>query len=157
VVCWGANRHFEVGAAGWPLSPVTVTGLAAPVTAIAAGAFSTCALLATGRVQCWGEQNGSPGTSSHSAIPSDVPGLTRVTGLTTGAYHTCALLAGGGVKCWGNNDVGQLGDGTTTPHASPVDVSGLASGVVALAAGIDHTCAAIAGGGVKCWGVVLGS
>ena len=75
-----------------------------------------------------------------------------VAAVTAGYWHTCALTAAGAVMCWGENGDGQLGDGTTTARSTPTMVSGLGSGVVAVAAGALHTCAVRASGGVVCWG-----
>lgn len=46
----------------------------------------------------------------------------------------------------------QLGDGTQTNRLTPVDVSGLTSGVTQVSAGSNHTCAQLTDGGLKCWG-----
>jgi alpha-tubulin suppressor-like RCC1 family protein len=69
-----------------------------------------------------------------------------------GNLHSCAISAAGGAMCWGANSVGQLGDGSLSDRSTPVAVSGLGSGVVALTAGAGHTCALTDRGAVKCWG-----
>src|SRR5687768_10842814 len=76
----------------------------------------------------------------------------------SGSRYTCAVTADGGVKCWGRNDAGQLGDGTMTHRAAPVDVlvspgGAPLTGVSAIVTGFDHACALMTSGHVKCWGV----
>lgn len=156
--CWGSNEYspLSIGTAEERGLPMGMAGLTNDVTAIAVGGFHTCALLSSGGVKCWGEneygQLGN-GMTVDSRKPVDVAGLTSgVTAIAVGWYHTCALLSGGGVKCWGWNDAGQLGDNSTADHHTPVDVVGLTSGVKAIAAGGFHTCALLSIGGAKCWG-----
>jgi hypothetical protein len=158
--CWGRNVEGQLGN-GSQLSsttPVAVTGLSSGVTAIVPGRNHTCALTDAGGALCWGEnaygQLGD-GTTTMRTTPTPVAGLSSgVAAIASGARHTCALLTTGGLKCWGSNLYGQLGNGTSSPSpvTTPVNVSGLSSGVASVATGGFHSCATSTSGAARCWG-----
>lgn len=92
---------------------------------------------------------------------STLPALTNVTAIVAAGYHACALLTDGSMRCWGSNTKGEIGmsSGGTCERGSSQEacetvarqVTGLTSGVTAMAIGSKHTCA-IVSGVVKCWG-----
>lgn len=157
VFCWGDNNYGQLGDGTTENRsiPVRVNGLGSGVIALAASETNSCALTDDGKVLCWGNnENGQlgDGTQTDSLTPvmvNNLPG--KVIALVSGNWHSCALIDSGGVVCWGDNYEGELGDGTTEYRESPVQVSGLDSGVIALASGEFHTCALTASA-VKCWG-----
>lgn len=158
VKCWGGNGSGQLGnnTIGNKSIPVDVMGLGSDMGAISTSSSHTCAVTTIGEVKCWGNNSNGQlgdGTTASRSTPVEVGGLgSSIAAISTGPGHTCALTTTGGVKCWGRNLTGELGDGTKIDKSSPVDVSGLASGVAAIAVGYYHSCALTTAGGVKCWG-----
>src|SRR5687768_15813015 len=95
-------------------------------------------LFLLGLTACADESEVVPASSVHESQRSRQ--LEMIEKIVGGNEHSCALVADGTVRCWGRNGSGQLGDGTTNDSSSPRTVTGL-SGVIALSAGFDHTCA----------------
>jgi alpha-tubulin suppressor-like RCC1 family protein len=148
VASFAANAPREADAAGAAM--------------VDAGSQHTCAVTNQGAAKCWGSNNqGQLGWFPYSCfepgdcstVAGDVTGLSSgVESIAAGAFHTCAVTVTGAALCWGANSRGQLGDGTTTNRPTPVFVSGLTSGVAAIDAGQEHTCAVLDNGTMRCWG-----
>ena len=139
-----------------------------------------CALLTSGRVDCWGfgfwGQLGDGVFHTTGSEGSDVPvavegvggsgflsGVRALDSQGSDGYTTfCAVLTSGGVDCWGYGYDGELGNGTVgnlanNGSAVPVAVegvggSGLLSGVSSLTRTTRGFCAILTSGGVDCWG-----
>jgi alpha-tubulin suppressor-like RCC1 family protein len=156
--CWGNNQYGQLGVAGDGMKPAREV-IARGVSAFAVGDGSTCAIREGGELVCWGHnshgQLGVPtnrGTREATPQPQQVfaRGMRAV---SAGSLHACAIDEASALWCWGKNYRGQRGDsagmGSEAPGEAPVRV--FASGVSAVAAGGEHTCA-IHGEALKCWG-----
>lgn len=115
----------------------------------------SCSLMSTGAIQCYGANGRGQlgnGTTTASLEATDVQSDATFTsiGEAQGLWN-CAVTLDGGVKCWGYNAYGQLGDGTRTDRAVPVDVVSLED-VLEVSTGNTHACALLADRTLRCWG-----
>jgi len=137
-------------------SPSVATGPVEARSVLAVGAAHSCLLREDGKVRCWGDNsNGGlgDGTAEKRSAAVEVKGLGGfVSDVSAGGDHACAIVSGGTAMCWGANRSGQLGDGTTAGHTTPVAVAGLGAKAKRISAGGDHTCALLETGGIACWG-----
>ncbi|HVS14811.1 MAG TPA: GH25 family lysozyme [Thermoanaerobaculia bacterium] len=166
IACWGDGTSGQLGAGSTDdaFAPVAVQGLGAAATAVAAGAYHTCALLADGSVSCWGDNRFGQvgdGTRERRMVATPVSGLAGpARTVAAGSSFSCALLEDGTVQCWGSDELGELGSGRPSApageqNASPAAgsaVAGLPGPAVLLAAAGTHACARLQDGGTSCWG-----
>lgn len=154
--CWGENNNGQLGIGSTTRSQLTLVDIGV-VSQYSVGENHTCAVTSSGGLKCWGSNSQyqlGDGTNTVKNTPQSVSSLSSgVAYVSAGSMHTCAVTTGGGAKCWGYQaSYYQLGDGTTSTRTTPVDVTGLTSGVAKIAAGSNHTCALTTGSGLKCWG-----
>jgi len=159
VWCWGSDDEGQLGNGAASHFGVAVQAEVGPVVAIGVGARHSCAILDDGTARCWGDNGSSQlGTGLVTATvdaPTDVQLLSGVVAITGGDAHTCALQADGDAFCWGANGNGQLGDGTTVPKPSRIQVAG-GHTYVGISASNNSTCGWSADGQAFCWGLNAG-
>ena len=139
--CWGWVY-------GTRPSRVSVPG---DVTSVSMGGVETCITITDGRVYCWDYLG-------NTASPmAQVAGISDAVKVSVGNDSACVLHLRGGVSCWGRNDVGQVGDGSTTRRHTPVQVGSINDAVdISVSSGSTtvgaHACALHFDGSVSCWG-----
>ncbi|HAP74833.1 MAG TPA: hypothetical protein DCR14_01980, partial [Acidimicrobiaceae bacterium] len=149
----------DLGLIGFTLTPLTAT-------AIDAGAYHTCAVVAGG-VKCWGYGDsgrlgyGNTNSIGDNETPATVAalytGLGGVRAVAAGGGHTCVVVGFDAVGCYGVNGSGQLGRGNTLAVGDNETASGLVAmpgnaPVRAVATGTEHTCVIDDTDQVQCWG-----
>ncbi|AKV00461.1 regulator of chromosome condensation RCC1 [Labilithrix luteola] len=119
VYCWGDNPCGEVGAplddgggqAGFKPVPAPRKVLSG-VRSISAGAASTCAILDSGELRCWGSpvsafSETTSGGFSRACTPNDVPsaveGVPHLVAVSSTLSNGCGVADDGELWCWGSN------------------------------------------------------
>jgi alpha-tubulin suppressor-like RCC1 family protein len=141
---------------------VTFTANAfAPVSDVAAGNFSACALASDGTSMCWGYgADGQLGKLSNfrntNAITTSVSTADTLAGpfltfrqMSVGKNHTCGVSIARDIYCWGANAIGQIGGiaagGTAAKWLSTQVFQ-------SVSAGEFNTCAVTPTGAIYCSG-----
>ena len=155
-LCWGANQAGQVGSGvdshgGLPPSPLSG---ALNFTDVSAGGTHSCGVANGGGGFCWGgNQTGSLGTGSliDTSAPVAVPGARIFRNIRAGDTHSCGVDSQARGWCWGNNQFGQVVSASVPIEGSPV--LRLGASLADIGVGEHWTCALLARGGVRCWGV----
>ncbi|MBN1609047.1 MAG: hypothetical protein JW940_20635 [Polyangiaceae bacterium] len=154
VACWGSNMLGKLGDGSTheALRPVAVRGIVRAV-AVALGPYA-CALLATGRVACWGWRETWIEDADIELEPGPaavVPGVEQAVELSMNDQQACVRQTDGSVWCWAAI-VSRAGE-AFSPR--PGRVSGIGRAAALFSAGGGVTCERESGSSeLRCWGAV---
>ncbi len=156
--CWGYNLDGQVGDGTSAFAVATPVAIAGDhnFASVAAGWAHSCAMTPEGAAYCWGLSDLLGGGSGpDQLIPVTVAGglsyATAGGAMSAGQEGSCGLTRAGAAYCWGHNDLGELGDGSTTRRSTPVPVSGELSFAM-ISVGTFHTCGVTTAAVAFCWG-----
>ena len=163
VHCWGEGADGRLGQ-GNPsdaFAPVQASDIGTgetlgPAVQVTCGDAHSCALLADGRIACWGSDSDGQVGDGNPTGGRNSPFLISSSDLfeqvAAGGAHTCAIRdSDNAVLCWGDGASGQLGHGANADADVPVEAVGLV-GATHIMTGSLHTCAPLSSGRVMCWG-----
>jgi adhesin/invasin len=155
--CWGYGNGgmLGTGTSASSLTPVSVTG-SLTFASISAGVSHTCGVTTSGAGYCWGDKSqGRLGNGVNEfdieLSPVLVSGSLTWSRIVAGTNHTCGVTTTGVGYCWGLNNLGQLGDGSTTVRAVPTATSG-SHVFQSIAAANMYSCGVTTSGAALCWG-----
>ena len=163
---WGINEFGEIGDGTFSgtgpqdishLSPTQIMNDVVEVSASAAhggNAGFTLAIRSDGSLWTWGWQQQSY-VSNIFMQPTPTRIMEDVIAISAGSHHALAVQSDGSLWAWGDNRFGQLGDGTTSNHPSPISHYNplfIMSDVVAVSAGAHHSMAIRSDGSLWTWG-----
>lgn len=179
--CWGSNDYGQLGTDNktWvggrsgdmaALNPINL-GAGRTARAVATNGGTTCAILDTKALKCWGlntvgqlgyedfvDKGGNRGDMA--ALATVNLGVGRTAIAVSVANPTCVVLDNKSLKCWGDNTKGGLGqDDTINRGGNAGDMAALAAvnlGTSRTAKTVEtggtNTCAILDNNRLKCWG-----
>jgi alpha-tubulin suppressor-like RCC1 family protein len=170
---WGANPYGQLGDGTTTDKevPTEITSnfslsTGEKIISLSLGSNHASALTSTGRVFMWGG-NGSgqlgDGTTTDKNVPTEITSNIslrpndKIIGLSLGKGYSSALSAMGRVFVWGWNELGYLGDGTSTSRSIPTEITTgfslfVGETIISLSKGSTHASALTSTGRVFMWG-----
>jgi trimeric autotransporter adhesin len=124
---------------------------------IAVGHYYVLALKTDGTLWAWGGNIwgqlgiGTSGDSELRNTPTQVGTSNDWKNIATGNGHSLAIKTNGTLWAWGNNNLSQLGDGTTLNRNAPIQI-GAANDWKSISGGDDFTLALKTNGTLWAWG-----
>jgi alpha-tubulin suppressor-like RCC1 family protein len=153
---WGRNATGQLGiGTARDTSSLVQIGTGSDWTKIAAGANHSAAIKADGTLWTWGSdeygQLGNGGSNTALINPTKIDSTTNWQKVYASEYNTFAIKQDGTLWGCGRNNVGQVGDGTTSNKNAPVQI-GTATNWSQISSGRYFTVGLQTDGSLWAWG-----